>query len=108
MSVGATLTVIISNEFQDDTQAAARIASPVIDLTHDLEAAGLVTPPISDVTSVPAPGTVQRVITANFTADFMATFPSDAERTGVLNNMLRSIIEARGVLRAGSQSVVLF
>lgn len=105
MSVGATITISIANIRQPDVDVVTRVAA--ISFNNELEAHGLVSPPTSDVTANPALGTITRVITANFTPEFMAAWPADADRISALQEWIVNSLSQRIPFIRGQASEVV-
>ena len=93
MSTGAIITVNISNGRLDDTTTSDKVAA--IDFSHELEENGLVSPAVSDQTTIPVAGTIRRVITANLTQTFMDSYPDDPSRIAALHGWIKGSISQR-------------
>lgn len=93
MSTIATITINVTNPRLDAVSTGAKIAA--INFAAEMEDHGLAPPFTSDTLSYPAVGTIRRVLVANMSAIFMASYASDTDRVAALRGWIRSSLSQR-------------
>jgi len=80
----------LNNSYLKDSVAQAKLAAIPIAVVINSNLDKFVTPVLSDVTSNPSTGVIERTIEIDLTADFLASFPTDNQQRSALKHLFET------------------